>query len=355
MEFHLICGCGRVIDGERTSNYQQVVCPGCSQRLFVLPVSPYPRPKARKRDKPQPDETPQPRRNRKSRLRGRDKTKAKTETPAKPDRATKAKESRKDAKGGTDDRMAIRRRPPFFTPLRQVTLATACVLTATGLWLWHMQSLAAAQATLDSSAKLATAAWDAHDVPEAAKHYAAMRAAVDQLGRRDPEARRWRQWARETGAINHLCPQAPLQLVTEAIQARDAAGGLDWKEAFRITYQGSWMVIDTTATVPADVKEQQTRIELPMRVREEPVSLVVDFHAFERVLVDGNPQRVIFAAQLADCRPAGMKGPGWEIVLKSDTAFLWANPATFADLGFDLDESTQKVLNAQAKLLGIEP
>jgi hypothetical protein len=251
--------------------------------------------------------------------------------------------------------MAIRQRPPFFTPLRQVTLAIACVLTATGLWIWHVRSLATAQATLDTASKQAAAAWESHDVPEAARHYAAVRTALDQLGRRDKEAQRWRQWAREVGALNQLCPQAPFQFVTEAIQARDSAGGLDWKEAFRITYQGSWIVIDTTATVPADKHEKQTRIELPMRVRGEPVALVVDFRAFERVLVDGNPQRVIFAAQLADCRPAADKAPGWETVLKSDEAFLWAGPATLAELGFELDESTEKILSAQAKLMGVEP
>jgi hypothetical protein len=268
---------------------------------------------------------------------------------------------------GAGDRLAeLRQRAQsglkrLFTPVRLVLLAMGLVLLATGSWIVHSRALAQARVTLAEATKKGRDALENQEYHVAADEFERACQALDLLGRDDAEARSLRQARRESAVACQLAPHSLFELVGEAIQTRDHPGGLDWSEAFRGTYQGTWVILDTTALLPANRDDKRAnRLDVSLVVQGEPVALLADFRAFEHLLIDAQPRRVVFAAQLDDCRPTQTATPGWELVFKSETAFLWSDATLYRGLGFGSDdpadeEAFTQTLATQTRLLGIEP
>jgi hypothetical protein len=82
---------------------------------------------------------------------------------------------------------------------------------------------------------------------------------------------------------------------------------------------------------------------------------VADLLIFEqRNIAAGEPQRVVFAAQLSDCRLEAGPAPLWRIELRPETGFLWAGADTYRLLGLPSDDDSLRVLAEQSRLLEIE-
>ena len=337
VEYHLNCVCGRPFDGFRTKVSQRLVCQWCSNTLFVLPVSAYPRPKQR------------PAEALVVRQAAGTKGQKKKSAPLPPQPSAAAVWADRTGRQFTAAGRWLRRQ---FTPLRIVILCMGLVVVATGFWMVHLRSLDRARQILTDVVPRAKEALQQPDFITAAERLEAVVAALDLLGRDDAEARGLRQMRIEAVAASRLAPGSVFDLVQEALQAEKSASGLDWADAFRHTYLDSWLVLDSNA-LQADAAAG-LQVDLALVVKGHPVQLAADLKPLQRFLVDGAPRRVIFAAQLADCRPAAT-GDGWEVVLQPGTAFLWSSGETLRNLGVPVDESTAQVLATQSRLLGLSP
>jgi len=243
----------------------------------------------------------------------------------------------------------------FYSPLRAVVALIVLFLAITCGWIWHQRALASAHNILIETIPPAREALDRHHLAEAAGYFERAAAAVDTLGRSDPEAQWIRQMQRETRTALNLAPHSLFEMIEEAIDMEENPGPLEWSEAFRFTYEGAWVIIDTSAVRPPEAgASTPDRVELPFTIRGQPVSLLVDLRPFRTVLIDAAPQRMIFAAQLADCHRTADPQPGWEIVLRGETAFLWSDARNLAAVGFPEDEGLRQTLTTQSRLLGLE-
>jgi hypothetical protein len=351
VEFHVRCGCGATLNGLRTRNHQELVCEHCAQRLFILPISAYPPGRAAVH-------TPATRPPAQA---GVAIGKTARQKPAKQAKQSSPPAARLAGIRQQSMARAGRGLRRLCTPFRLVILATSLVLIATGAWMSHARAIAQARITLSESGRKGREALHNGDYTVAAADLERACRALDLLGRNDVEARGLRQMRREATALSQLAPHNLFELIGEAIQTRERPGGMDWPEAFRGTYHGTWVILDTTAQRPlAAGAASQTQLEIPLIVQGQPVSLRADFSAFEHLLIDAQPKRVVFAAQLEDCRASAADPAGWEIIFKSETAFLWSDAKSYLGSGFGAgdpaeDAQTEQTLATQMRLLGIEP
>jgi hypothetical protein len=363
--FEIRCGCGKSLSGERTRAEQTATCPACKSALFVLPASVYPIPRSPVQKKvvraPRPDEE--------------DETSATATKSTKPDPADVGGPRRRPRSSAAPSRVATAAPEPSFaervqqafepanldrlrrkllTPLRLVLLGVALVIVATIWWIGHLRALDRARDTLASVPRQAEESLQEGDAPEAARKFALLRHAVDLLGRDDPQSRRWRQLARETAAIADLAAAPLHDILLEAAEAPDRSA---WANQFRVNYRDGWVLIDAPVSRATDGSDTaRLTVDFPLVVGEHLGRLVAELPALEpAVAADGSARRVIFAAQLADCRLESGPDPIWRIELRPETGFLWTGAETYQALGMPPDESSSKTLAGQAQLLGIEP
>ena len=359
LPFEAQCACGGTVSGERTAVPQTPICPKCRRSVFVLPASIYPPPKGPKTVKAAaPRRKPEPARQAASSGRDPDPPSvaeiesgsgAETAASAKP-RPPARQVVRAAVKAGAGRLQSLGKKQT--TPVRLVLASALAVVFLTGWWVMHRRALNEAERIIPVATRLGEQALEERDLGEAARQFQKIRGALDLLGRDDAQARTLRQTANEIGASANLAAAPLFDIVHEA-----AAAGPEesWSETFRSMYRGSWVVIDAPVARSADSSSgRKFDVDLPIVEGPARAVVVAELPLFEPLLPAGTePRRVIFAAQLDDCRPDPRDEGAWRIVMRPKTAFLWSTPESLARLGVVLDDDTTRVLSDQASRLGV--
>lgn len=358
-QFELRCVCGSVVGGERKTSYQRLVCPGCGTPLFVLPASVYPTPKGVKpaKQKQTPPVKIVPQRVIEPDRESRAAQAAESKRPA----ASRVVEPRLSPAQSLNARQAPRLRK-WFTPVRIVFLCVLVVMAGTTWWLLHSRTMQQAQVLFASSSKKGLEALQKGDFVAAAPELRQAAEALDTLGRDDPQARGIRQMGRESNAASHLTLKSLHDILAEAVASETAPSSPGWPEIFRGTYKDAWTVIETTITrTDEPAPAPRYRFEFPIIIGQRGVQngvqnraiLIADLKAFDALPADLPSHRVIFAAQLQDCRRDPNTANTWQITLNATTAFLWSDAANYSALDLTPDAQSLQTLAAQTTLLGI--
>ncbi len=366
--YEVLCGCGEVVRGERSNSVQRPICPVCQATLFVLPASVYPTPRA-------------PRRKLLLAPRSRSTTDASASAEADaeaglPPKVLKTARARPAAEAADSaatplsvPKRSVRQivgesplsqkldrvRHKLFTPVKLVLASVLGVVALTGWWILHLHQRDEAERVVVAAARLAEQALEERDLGEAARQYRKVRAALDLLGRSDPQARALRQTAAEISAGSELCRASLIDILHDAADAAAGKTGLDWKETFNSSYRDEWVVLDAQVSRAADPATRPRYIvDFPVAEGESHGVVVADLEVFDKALsAGGGAQRVVFAAQLDDCRRDSQHDNTWLIVLRPRTGFLWSSGENLELLGFGVDEATKQVLAEQSRHLGI--
>lgn len=362
--FELKCGCGTPVAGERTSSYQCLRCEGCDATLFVLPESVYPPPKQPKsKAQKQPAATRSPAADR---LPGTDASTPGKRRTGTPDAAATSAGATVDApSAGPASAMRDMRKLLLQAADRMlrrwvtlVRLVLVCVLLIGGFtawWIVHSRALRHAESVFSSASKQGHEALQNKDLAGAAESFDAAARAADTLARDDAPAREVRQLARETVAAYHLSLRS-LNEVLEDAAISAPSGEAAWAETFRISYKGGWAVIETTVSRVEGGPSPGFRLDYPIVSGQNRASLVANLPAFERLLADQPSRRVVFAAQLADCRRDPEAANSWLIELQPETAFLWSSADNFTSLlDVEAGDPTTQTLAEQTRFLGLAP
>jgi len=362
--FEVQCACGGSVFGERTSAAQTPICPKCRRSVFVLPASVYPAPKGPKKVKPAP-----PRRKLEPARRaaasaldpdlssvaeiesgsGAEIAAPAVASTAKP-RSPARQVVREAVNAGAGKLQSLGKKQT--TPVRIVLASAVALALLTGWWVLHRRRLNEAERIVPVATRLGEQALEEHDLGEAARQFQKVRGALDLLGRDDAQARALRQTANEIGASANLAAVPLFDIVREAAGSEGS-----FSETFHSSYRGSWVVIDAPVARSADSSSgRKFDVDLPIVEGPARAVVVAELPLFEPLLPAGTePRRVIFAAQLDDCRPDPRDEGAWRIVLRPKTAFLWSTPESLARLGVVLDDETTRVLSDQASRLGVPP
>lgn len=366
--YSLNCVCGRGVTGVRTRAAQRAVCPGCRSELFVLPASVYPVPRGPVVKKPVKPARPSPLAIEEASVEGR-------QTPTAPTRSRGRSETVPERRRATAPAAPRPKAPPqgvllaaresslarwrrkALSPLPLVLAGVTIVVAGTVWWQSHLRARDRARSVIGSAPQLAEDALHEGDLTEAAKQFAQLSAAVRLLGRGDSQARRWTQLARETAAMGELATASLHDIISEAAETGGGSGEGIWPGLFRGSYRNSWVLIDAEVSrADKDSKTGGFSIDFPLIVGEQTGKLIANLPIFEnRVEAGERPRRIIFAAQLADCRLQPGTTDVWQFELRPDSSFLWANVETYELLDLSADDQTRKTLAEQAQHLGIEP
>jgi hypothetical protein len=360
--FEIQCVCGKVVEGQRSAVAQTINCPACGAPLFVLPASVYPVPKAPKRKVfVAPKAAKRTRRQPiyKPRAEEYSPTPASEPSPGGPEAEGPIAPT---PKPGPVEREAAPQPPPapsrdrlrrrLFSPVRIVLAGVAVVVSLTVWWALRHAARDQAERTIVSAAKLGEQALSEHDLGEAARQFQKVHDALDLLGRTDPHARALRQTARETTAAAELAKTSLFDILHEAA---NTASSESWSATFRSNYRDEWVVLDALVARSTDPSStQRYEIRFPIAQGKSHAVVVGDLTAFDKTLSrGGEPERVIFAAQLDDCIRDPHSENGWRIVLRSGTGFLWSSASNLEILGMTIDDGTKSVLVAQCGYLGV--
>lgn len=342
--FDLRCLCGTALAGERVDSCQRLICPNCKTPHFILPASVYP-----------PLKTPKPAKLKQTLPKGIVPQRVVESTP----------------KGGRASPAAAVRPAPervrvfpwlkqwvlrkCLTPVRLVLLSVLCVMGGTAYWMVHTRAVQNAQIEIAAALKRGQEALSRKDFAAAADELDRACLALDVLGRDDGQARAIRQQRREAQAACHLALKTLYELLDEAsAQNSSASQGKDWAETFRASYKDSWMVFEATVTRTNEpLPAPRFRIDFPIVSAQQRAVLLADLRVFDGLPVERPSQRVIFAAQLEDCRRDPQSANTWQIVLRPDTAFLWSDAESYKALDVALDGQSMQTLAEQTTLLGI--
>jgi hypothetical protein len=371
--FEILCRCGHVVTGNRSGSVQRPTCPECQATLFALPISVYPVPRAPRKKliaapRPQTDadapataaEEPDaesdaglpPQVLKTAPIRPR------VEPPAAASTATvpAPRRSLRQIVGASPLKMQLDRlRRKAFTPVKLVLAGIVGVVVLTGWWILHLRERDDAERVVVAASRLGDEALQARDLKAAARQYHKVRAALDRLGRTDSQARILRQTAAELSAGSELCPTSLFEILHEAAAAASGRTHLSWDEIFRSSYRDEWVVLDAQVSRRTDPGPgPRYIIDFPLGDGPNQGVVVSELDVFDRALsAGGGPQRVVFAAQLDDCRRDPQHDNTWLIVLRPKTGFLWSSGENLEMLGVGVDEATQQVLSEQSRHLGI--
>jgi hypothetical protein len=365
--YELTCVCGHFITGTRSAASQRPVCPECATTLFVLPASVYPLPPAPRR-KPLVRPLKKPAEADSAETAASEvaapqvmKTAA-TSAPPEPriaagPRAVRApRRSLRQFVGESALALKLDRlHRRVFSPVKLVLAGVLTVVALTGWWIVRLHDREEAETIVVSAARLADQALDDRDLKEAAHQFRRVCAALDLLGRSDPQARELRQSASEIVAAVDLCRASLFEMLHDANDAELGKTHLTWDEIFKLNYCGEWVVIDAKVTRSQEPGPgRRYVIEFPLADGRTRGEVVGDLEVFDHALsAGGHAQRLIFAAQLDDCRRDPQPGGAWQIVLRPNTGFLWSGAGNLELLGVPVDNETRQVLTDQSRHLGL--
>jgi hypothetical protein len=326
--FAVRCACGKTVSGERDDSPQLVGCPGCKSVLFVLPKCVYPIPKKPPAPRVQASAPPPAAEESPRAKASQPRARRPTATSPLKKEAAQPKTVVTAPVPSPFDRAPPRR---IVTPIRMVLLGLAVVVVSTTGWMIHLRSLRQAEQTVRDAVRLGEAAIKEEDLGEAI-----------------------RQTALELTALGRLATRSLHDIVAEAIEMSAIGDGKAWADLFRSNYRDAWIVLDTRIVRrPGAGEAAGVAIELPIVVKGAPVQVVGNLKAFDRLPHDSQPQRAIFAAQLADCRRDPESENGWKLLLAEESAFLWCFPEHLRLLTGTLDPATEQVLAEQALAAGV--
>lgn len=349
----IACPCGRKVEATRRRDFQRVLCKGCGEPFFLLPLDVYPRPvmKIRKVKPPKPDL--------------KTKTAAGTKSPTdKPDPKTATAPTRpsidlrKDlsAVGGQ-----VRRQ---FTPLRLMVLSLLAVIGLTGWWQWTRAARTAAELDFKTANEAGQAALQKKDFVEAAEQFSRAANAADLLKRHDVSAEQTRQNFRQLTAINSPLPRSLFDLLEAAKVGRQKGDVAAVESEFASLHAGRWVVLQSEVTPASDPSDPATVSVWEQRIQIEGEALVLtgSLSIFAKVLAptsplsvpDGNaapdaqPQiaftlndlgqrEVLFAAQVESLKWNEAQSV-WMLTLKSSSGFLWTDYDLLLKTGLQPDE-----------------
>jgi predicted nucleic acid-binding protein len=258
-----------------------------------------------------------------------------------------------------------RLRRKTFSPVRLVLAGVVLVVGLTLSWIWHLHSLDQAERTVASALKLGELALEEDDLSEAARQFRQVRSALDVLGRNDSRARGMRQTAAELSAAADLARVSLFDLLHEASVVASGASRESWAATFRSNYRDQWVVLDARVSRIVDALDGR-RYDIDFHLADgspdkpNQAMIVADLTAFDTVISresagNGEPLRVIFAAQLDDCVQDPKDPTLWRIVLRPSTGILWSSVQHLELVGVTADDQTKERLTEQTQRLGIGP
>lgn len=363
--YRLTCDCGGVVTGLRHEKMLVAGCKKCAEQLFVLPISPYPRPKKAKVKKTPPQAVPSPpplprRQPEEHAVEEPPKAILRSSLPKLPRQEEEESRSfRKPKSSSTKPQLppavpaSVLRKPAsrIVTPLSLLGAAMVLLLTGTIWWGLHRQAVQRAALVFADESRAGKSAMIEQDFQSADIHFQKAVQALNLLDRNDHEAREARQLAAETQVANQLALVGLFDLISEARLAR-RTNGPDWNKSMQQSYNKSWLLFDTSGMEFTSETDAEMSFALTLVPGPDPVQVRGNLSRFREQLGQTPPAKIIFAAQIQDIR--SQSSGGWEILLLPDTLTLWATEANYSALGLPVDEQTRSTLQEQAKLLGLE-
>lgn len=336
--YELRCSCGRIVGGVRAATYQQISCPSCRQRLFVLPASVYPRPKAAR---PRPKTVPKP---------------AATVTAQVAD--VEDSQPASAGRGRRKSVLATREKPrALVTPVRLALVALACVTVVTVWGVSRSRSLQQAELDFGQAVHLGREALERGDLEIAATHFDKAAQAADLLGKDDPPAQAARQLARETTSAVNLLEDSPSEALQEAVQTHTASESA-WRETFQYRFRDQWLILDTSVSLATQSGTTSCVLEFPVFSPNGTIEadLLCDSPLLRSLAAGDGSRRIILAGQLSELKPEAGNPNRWHFVLNPRTAFVWSNPTTYElVMGQPLDGGTRMTLADQTRTLNLQP
>lgn len=351
----IACPCGRKVEATRRTSFQRVLCKGCGEPFFLLPLDVYPRPVM----------------------------KVRKVKPAKTDDSKKSKSSSKsatavaDAAGSGLDLQAelkavLAKVRAQFTPLRVIVLSLLAVIGLTGWWQWNRAARSSAEVDFKEANEAGQAALQKPDFVDAAQHFGRAAEAADFLQRTDAPAEQARQRFRELTALNSLLTRSLLELVEAARATRLRENVSAAESEFANLHAGRWVVLQSDVAPPAEsAASAAVPWEQRIQIFDEPLILTARFPVFAKIkptaslpavtpnadaappnaappvasaLNDLGQLEVVFAAQVESLQWNAEKN-AWVLSLKSSSGFLWTDYDLLLAAGLPPDE-----LHTEARL-----
>ena len=350
--FEVDCACGQKNDGVREADFREIRCDRCGEWLFVLPVDVYP-PLPRKKSRPLKPSSQQP---------GERASQTTPEPPAPPIPHPTAEIVEPSA----PTQLPVERKKPRLTSFRMIMLVTVAVLGTTVYWRWHVHAREHAEQQFQTAREKAEAALQQRDFRTAALKFQSACEALDILGRDDALAQKIRQMLREATAASRLATQSLLTIIEEAHKTlstpRTKAEGIQNAATDSLPlYAGQWIVMESTVISETDADgAMRNVIDFPLTVDGTTVVIDAEMGVFEPLMRDKRPKTIIFAAQLEGCRLTKTPQPTLWVDLRDESAFLWTSYENYSALGLQVDDpqmeqQLRRVLDAQARIVGVEP
>lgn len=399
--FLILCRCGAEHRGFRRPAFQKILCPACGAARFVLPqdVYPVPQPTAEYREKKQeqfpatvvaseeiqevevvdedvdqvePAVSVRSKSSRKKKSAGAPPTLAELR-----ERIRNAEKPRGDPKVaaavpekpgpleglgttiGELGRDAGQEFVRFWSPFRILSLVMLVVIVFTAGWMVHQSLLSSAARVAQRESDLGLAAIEKEEWMVAREHLQLAAAALDRLGRTDPDAQTVRQYARETQVQYRLC-DSPLEELLAKAQVELAARDPKKKGANRnllSAYQGDWMLFEGLVRDIAPEKSKKRDYVIHVPVGDAGGTTIrMNFPVLDQLIPAGGQKQTIVAGAIAGCEldEAGH----WVITLDPESGFLWTHMNTYRAIGFQFNPlRTQTAVAAelqeQADVMGV--
>lgn len=335
----IACPCGRKVEATRRPAFQRVLCKGCGEPFFLLPLDIYPRPvmKVRKVKPPKPDL----------------KTKPASGTKSPSEKATAATEAA-PARPGIDLQKELSafagKARAQLTPLRLIVLSLLAVIGLTGWWQWNRAARSTADLDFKAANEAGQAALQKNDLVEAADQFARAAQAADVLQRHDVAAEHARQRARQLTAINSLLTRSLSEVLDAAKATRQSGDAAAVESEFASLHAGRWIVLQSEVTPSADTAKSSTENvwEQRMELDGETLILTGALPIFSKVPATPSPsspdanadpnaplqrllavndlgqREVLFAAQVESLKWSAEQS-AWMLTLKPSSGFLWTD------------------------------
>ncbi len=360
------CPCGRKVEAARRSTFQRVLCQGCGEPFFLLPLDVYPRPVMKVR-KVKPSKATEP---------AQSKSSGKSAAPAEavPERAAIDLQAKRQA--------VVAKARRLVTPLRLIVLSLLAVIGLTGWWQWNRSARSAADVEFKTATAAGMEALQKPDFVEAAQHFGRAAAAADLLKRTDVAAEQTRQRFRQLTALNSLLTRSLFEVVESARATRLRDNVLAAESEFANLHAGRWVVLQSEVSPPAD-PTIATAVAWEQRIQifDEPLLLTATLPVFSKVqattplpaaipnaapanapplsvsaLNDLGQREVMFAAQVESLKWNAEKA-AWVLTFKSSSGFLWTDYGLLLAAGLPPDELHSEVqlramLTEQSRWIG---
>lgn len=248
----------------------------------------------------------------------------------------------------------------FWTPFRILAVAVTVVISVTAIWTWRQSALAQAVRVAKEESALGLEAVAQNEWTRARGHLQLAAAALNRLGRTDPESQTVRQYARETEAQFRLCDLSIQELLGKAQENWE-----NQKEKKKVrnhlarTYEGDWMLFEGTVR---DVTEKKARrkeyqLRVPIGTGGTGEALVrMNFPILEKVIDPGSQRDLIVAGAIEDVEFT--ESGKWIITLNADSGFLWTHRDAYEATGLEFNpartrDAVESQLHNQAQAMGV--